>query len=188
MPIASEVDICNAALAAIGERPVASLEETGEAARLLALRYVPVRDAVLRAHPWNFALARALLQPLADAPAFGFARAYGLPTDCLRVVEAGAPPAPWRVEARRVLTDEGPPLPLLYVRAATETGLYDPLFVEALAARLAADLALRLTENAARAATLWEVYQAKLREARQVDGREGTADDLPVGSWLEAHR
>ena len=60
--------------------------------------------------------------------------------------------------------------------------------VEALAARLGADLALRITENTSRATALWELYQAKLREARSADGREGTADRLPEGSWLEARR
>ena len=188
MPAGSEVEICNVALAALGEAPLSSLEETTDVARLARARYDMVRDAVLRAHPWNFAIARALLPALAEAPAFGFATAFALPVDCLRVLEAGTPPAAWRVEGRRVLTDQGAPLPLLYIRRATETGLYDALFVEALAARLGADLALRITENTSRAAALWELYQAKLREARSADGREGTSDNLPDGSWLEARR
>jgi hypothetical protein len=188
MPLNSEVEICNAALAALGEAPLSSLDEPREAARLARARYGVVRDAVLRAHPWNFAIARALLAPLDEVPAFGFAASYALPADCLRVLEAGTPPAAWRVEGRRLLTDQEAPLAVLYVRRAEEPGLYDPLFVEALAARLGADLAMRITENASRAAALWDLYQAKLREARTVDAREGTADALPDGSWLEARR
>ena len=101
----SVVEIANAALLRIGAGLILDLDEDAKAARLCRQLYGPVRDAVLRAHPWNCALCRCDLARLATAPVFGFAHQYQLPSDCLRVIgladEAG--------EARGVDSQEGTP-------------------------------------------------------------------------------
>ena len=59
--MASEVQICNLALAKIGDQQITSLTENSKAGRLCNLVYEPLRDATLRAHPWNFAITRETL-------------------------------------------------------------------------------------------------------------------------------
>src|SRR3546814_6931193 len=83
----SVVSICNRALTLLGQKTITSLEDNSQAARLCVESYGPTRDAVLRDHPWNCAIARADLAALSEAPAFEFGRQFQLPPDCLRVLE-----------------------------------------------------------------------------------------------------
>ncbi len=185
----SAVQICNRALDILGADPILSLADNTEAGRLCNRNYAAVRDAVIRAYPWNAAMRRASLPALVEAPAWGFARAYELPTDCLRlwrVEDEGF--AEWRVEGRRVVSDAGPPLRILYLASLDDTTLLDPLMGEAMAGRLAADLAYRLTGSTSLANHAWTIYQAKLAEARRVDAQEGTPEGLVARDWLDARR
>ena len=85
---ASEVSVCNLALARLGiDVPIANLEtEQSKAASQCRLHYETARDAMLADFPWNFARRRAALAELADDPAEGWEYNYALPNDCLRVV------------------------------------------------------------------------------------------------------
>ena len=98
------VTLCNAALARLGEARIVDLLDDNVAARACHAMLPIARAEVLRSHRWNFATARATLAALGEAPAFGYARAYGLPADNLRVLEVngvsgtGGPGAAWEVE------------------------------------------------------------------------------------------
>jgi hypothetical protein len=182
----SEVAICNLALQDLGRGlMITALDENSQAARACRLRYPYARDACLRAYDWNFAGARASLAALAVAPAFGYAHAYQLPPDCLFVREVSDGDAyPWTVEGGKLLTDLSAPLSVTYTRAETNAALFDPLFAETLAARIAADVAVSLTESSGKAQALWQVYQAKLAEARRRDAQEGGSGRLVDLDWL----
>ena len=182
----SEVSICNLALQDVGRGlAITALDENSQAARVCRLRYPFARDACLRAYDWNFAAWRASLPALAAAPAFGFANAYQLPPDCLFVREVGEREGcAWAVEAGRLLTNEGAPVNLTYTRAVTNPAAFDPLFAETLAARIAAEVAVSLTESLGKAQTLWQVYQLKLAEARRRDAQEGSSEKPQGGEWL----
>ncbi|MEQ1866567.1 MAG: hypothetical protein ABL996_18170 [Micropepsaceae bacterium] len=182
----SEVSICNLALQDLGRGlAITALDENSQAARACRLRYPFARDACLRAYNWNFAAARASLPALAEAPAFGFAHAYQLPGDCLFVREvAGDDACAWTVERGRLLTDLGAPLNVTYTRAETNPASFDALFTETLAARIAADVAVSLTESTGKAQALWQVYQSKLAEARRRDAQEGASERIKDGGWI----
>lgn len=184
----SEVAICNMALAEIGRgAQITSIDEASQAARACKLRYPYARDACLRAYDWNFAARRAELPKNAVAPAFEYANAYDLPADCLLVRSVFDGDAEkWVVEGRQILTDMGDPIFIKYTALVTQTAAFDPLFVEALSARVASDIAVQLSESVSRAQGLWQVYQSKLVEARRRDAQEGQPDSLPRGSWADA--
>ncbi len=57
------LELCQMALAHLGEARITSLDDTTAAARACNLHYKPTRREVLRSHRWNFALARAVLTP-----------------------------------------------------------------------------------------------------------------------------
>jgi hypothetical protein len=186
----SVVAICNRALDMLGAEPVTSLADNTKAARLCVRNFEPVRDAVLRAYPWNAAVRRASLAALADAPAWGYARQFQLPEGpdpepCLRVLAIGGETelsVRYRIEGRRVLTDEDAPLNILYLARVEDPAQLDPMLHDVIATRLAADLSYSMTASAALGQTLMEIYQAKLAEARATDAEEGTADPL-VATW-----
>lgn len=53
----TDVEICNLALAHLGEAPISSLSDDTTAGRACNQLYLITRDAVLRSHRWNFAVA-----------------------------------------------------------------------------------------------------------------------------------
>ena len=177
----STVELCNRALDLIGTNSITSLNDNSKAARLCNRNFGPVRDAVLRSYPWNCAMARARLPALVTAPAFGYARAFQLPQGpdpayCLRVWEINGEPAEdidYQIEGRTIVTDEAAPLDIRYVARIEDPTLFDPLLDDAIAARLAVDIAFSLVSNATLVTELRNAYVAKMNEARMIDAREG---------------
>lgn len=190
----SVVAICNTALDLLGADAITSIDDDNKQGRLCNRNYAKVRDAVLRAYPWNCAIARASLPALGDAPAFEFDRQFALPEGpdpayCLRVlsidgeVEFGLR---YKIEGRRILTSEAAPLDIIYISRITDPALFDPLLADAISARLALDLAYPLTGSASLGQSMSEVYNQKLGEARAVDAQEGTPDEFTAPGWLES--
>lgn len=95
--MASEVDICNLALAHLGDRATVSSisPPEGSAQAEHCARFYPIaRDMVLEAHEWGFATKRADLALLTDTPPPGFLYVYQLPNDCRNIVDLIDPNAP----------------------------------------------------------------------------------------------
>ena len=182
----TEIEICNRALDHLGADSISSLVEGTKAANLCARNYPIARDAVLRASPWNTAMRRAALPALTTAPAWGFAYQYQVPADCLTVTRLEDEDAIFRVEGRQILTDEGAPLNILYIARITDTAQFDPALCEAIAARLASDIAYAVTGSATMTQTMLEVYERVLREARGVDAQEGTPETFDTDEWLRS--
>jgi hypothetical protein len=186
----SETEICNLALLRLGNAiSISSLGEDSKNARLCNLIYASARDAVLRAHPWNFAVKRVELASEATTPAFEFAYQYTLPTDCLKVIrtdwEALDLATEYRIEGNKLLTDEGT-ASIEYIARITDVAQFDALFTDVLAQRIAAELCIPITDNASGSQSLWQIYQLKLSEARSVDGQEGTPRMVTSNDWLIA--
>lgn len=74
----SVIEICNNALLDLGEETIMSLSDDSKPARLCNQRWPGVRDAVLRAHPWNCCTAQAVLAADAAPPAWRRSFAYPL--------------------------------------------------------------------------------------------------------------
>ena len=190
--MASTLEIGNNALIALGAETIMDLTEDSKAARLCNARFESARDAVLRAHPWNCAMARASLAQNSSAPAFGYDYSYELPPDCLRVIEAyGTDEEPiddWQVEGRNLLCNETT-VYIKYTKKITDPNLFDSLCREAISARLAAEIAYALTQSRTAEKNMWEVYEGiKLREARAIDAQEGTPVDVSEDSWITVRR
>tara|TARA_R110000751_G_scaffold47018_1_gene105422 strand:- start:2005 stop:2499 length:495 start_codon:yes stop_codon:yes gene_type:complete len=162
------------------------LSEDSKQARACQSAYPLVRDEVLRAHPWNSAIARASLAKLSDAPSFGYAAQYQLPADCLRVVEVYDIPWPWVVEGRRLLTDGGSPLDIRYVRREEDVNQWDALLVNAVAARLAMELCEELTQSNTKRQIATQEYEGFLSRARGADGQESSPMPFEEDSWINA--
>lgn len=184
--MASQVDICNMALTSLGHKTITSLTEATETARKCNIYYQQAVDAVLRAYPWNCAMARASLVRLVDTPAFGFAYKYALPQEpyCLRALQLEEKYMKFKVEGRTLLCDYSS-AKLLFIKRIVAAEM-DPLLVDAVAARLAAELAYPLANSHTLQANMWKVYETKVHEAAVCDAQEGTPDDIEVEDWIEA--
>ena len=182
--MATEVSICSNALRILGDDPITSLTDDTERARLCNSLYEPARDAVLRSHPWNFAITRATLGQLSTTPAYEYAYQYSLPTDpyCLRVLSMEYQDYVFKIEhlagtGRVLLTDEGT-AKILYIARVSDTAQFDSLFVDTLTAKMALELSFPVTNSVTLQAQMQKLYQLKLSEARSIDGQEGFMDDL----------
>jgi hypothetical protein len=160
-----------------------------------------VRDAVFRSHPWNCLIRRAELAQEIEAPAFGYTYQYQLPADpyCLRVLEfsngslsypqdnmfsnTGGPV--FVIEGRKLLTDEGTAR-IKYIARVTDPQQYDASLIEALAARLAMEIAYAITGSTTVVQLASAIYDEKMREARFVDATEGAPQKLEASDFIEA--
>jgi len=179
MPL-SAIALCSRALIKLGAQPLTSFDEGTAEARVADTLYAPTRDALLAAHPWNFATAQASLARLAAVPVAGFAHAYQLPAGHLRVLSAGGPGRGeglvYRIHEDRLLTD-AEAVSLTYIFRADES-IYPPYFAEALSARLAAEFCLPLTESTSRGELLARLAEEAFRAARRIDAQQDTPPAL----------
>ncbi len=193
----SEVDICNMGILQVGskENRITSLTEDSDNARLCNQFYAPVRDAVLRAHPWNCAIERRTLTELTTAPISGYDHQYQLPANpwCLRILQVGDsedyPQIIWRIEGRKLLSDGGTSIKIVYIKRITDTNEFDPLLVDAIALKLAIKLAMPMTSNPQiKAELIKELEVISLPEARTIDGQESSGDEMETTSYEDARR
>ena len=197
----STVDIANFALNNLGASNISSLDENSKAARVVNQRFESVRDAVSRAHPWNCLINRATLAQDTVAPTFGYAFQYSLPTDpfCLRVLEfsngslsypqdnitsiSGGPV--FVIEGRKLLTDEGS-AQIKYIGRITDPQQFDASLIEAIAARLAAEICYAITGSTSMVQIQTSLYEAKINEARFNDATEGATQRLEASDFIES--
>lgn len=192
--MASVVQICNQALTKIGALRITDLLDDTPSARLMSAIYEIKRDAELAAHPWTFAITRAEIPALATAPGFGWLREFTLPADCLRLVEVGedytfyaSTTGPlYQREGNAILSDTESPLAIRYVQRVTNTGLFSPLFVEALACRLAAEAVEERTQNLSKREAAWKEYSRAIREAKRGNAIEQPPQQPAESSWVQA--
>lgn len=193
--MASQVSIANRALSKLGDDRILQLTDNTKSARTILNMFDDVRDAELRRYRWKFCIKRVGLLALSQPPAFGYARQFPLPDDYLGMVQVGAfmVPAtvnklakPYSIEAGVVLTNFEAPLYIRYQSRVTNTGLFDPLFVELLACKLAMEACETLTQSGTKYDRCAEQYKFALSEAMRADAIELCPDVLPDGSWIES--
>lgn len=154
----SVLDICNLALCRLGESPITALDPNGMLpARLCYMHYHPVRREVLCAHRWSFATNCATLQSSEGAAGDeSHQQRHSLPADCLRVL--GVNCRRWTLRGRAIYTTASA-IRLLYIADVEDTALFEPLFTEALALRLAWKLCIPLINSTTARQALGEEYQ-----------------------------
>lgn len=179
----SRTDIANRALNAIGADAIGSINDSTTTAKLCNRLFTPLTYSLLRRHPWNFALKRASLPASATAPAWGYAFAYPVPADYLKIyeVKSANPTTRYVVESGEILTDIGAPLNIRYVRKVDDPGEFDPLFTELMVLAIAHDLAMPVANNLALRQSLKKDLEDAIPTARSADAGEGVAEDL----WAE---
>lgn len=177
----SETSICNQALAWLGGPQITSLDEDSRFAAWMKINYPFIRDAVLEEGLWSFASVRAK-SIVADMDEWETMYVHPKPDDWIAVkrvyenVESNdpahyLPSEGWVLEQGNVLSSCSV-IYLYGIQRITDTGAFTPMFVQALAARLAADACIPLTENRLLQRELWILYQQKLRLALSMDGQQ----------------
>ncbi len=188
--MASQVGIANSALIKLGASVIMSFTEGSKNANLCNEQYVKRRDALLRAHNWNFAMARFNLAQLDDAPVFGFDFAYQLPSDWLRTVQvsdndAGVGRVVYRIEGLTILSNASD-IFLRYIKQVTDPNEMDAAFREVLAWDLAVDLAQPITQSTSTQQEMKRGFAQALSQAASVDAFEDFPEEFPESDWVSA--
>ena len=183
--MASETDICNIALSNLGERPIAIRTEQNQRARACDNRFNDVRDLVLRSHVWNCALKREVLNSSATAPKWGYSYAYPKPAEMLRLISVKENEYPFKIEGDNIVTNSTT-LSILYIERVTDTAKYDALLIQAIALRLATEIAQDITGKTQLKEALMRKYREVMSEARSADAAEGTPQKIESDLWLES--
>lgn len=193
--MASTVEIYNLALTKIGASRITDIGDEAKGAQSLSAVYDITRKSELAIHPWTFAMARVRLPALTATPAFGWASAYQLPSDFLRMVEVGEYYVLYQqdmklfeIEGRNILCDESSPLNIRYLADIDNPGLFSAPFVEALACKLAAVVAEDITQSPTKREMAEQAYERAIRAARRSNAIQLPPQPTPEDTWTLARR
>lgn len=206
--MASPIDICNLALAHLGEIPnISSIDPPeGSAHAEKCERFYPIaRDAALEMRNWSFALKRVDLAQLTnDSHQWGFK--YALPSDIIRPVAIptrgigfNTTFMPWERVGQGMLNSadfitEGNALftstedaELLYLYRLTDTTKFTPLFVNSVAWLLASYLAGAITRDMDIKQWCYQMFERELGlSAQSMANGSQTTNQPHVPSWISS--
>lgn len=182
MPGIIRTKVINAALRLIGASQTNIQASTSSPVNALASSvFTDVLRTVLATHPWSFAMRYVELAQLSIAPLFGYAYAYQVPTDCVRFFDARTTPFSGSAETLCIDTPEveyervgsaiytdATPCYARYVSVDCEALAHEP-FIEALAARLAIEIAPSVSSGGVSPEKLEQRYIYALEEAKCFD-------------------
>lgn len=183
--MASVIQIANRALTKLGAARIISLGDDNKQSRAVLSCFDDLRDDELRSHRWSFAMKRTSLAADSDAPAFGFTYAYTLPADFLRLDLVndefpavvmdnyiGMETNEYTIEGNKILANIAAPLKLRYIARIEDPSQMDVNFREALACRIAAELAEDLTQSNQKRELAWNEYKQAVSRAIRTNAIE----------------
>lgn len=173
--MASKTNICNQALLLLGEDVIGDIDEGTKVADACKVFYDSSKGAVLQEGDWNFAMTRGTFSDTGDSPNDPeWDYKHALPPDCLRVVQIySLSHDQWHVEGRFLLSNVGT-IQGRYIRNDVLEGEFTPMFVKALAAYLASELAYPICEDDGKATRMLQLYGLKVRGAGSMNKLEGS--------------
>lgn len=198
--MATEVSICNQAISWLGGTLIISLDQDSTEAKLCKANFEHLRDLVLEAKDWTFATKRLQLAKLGTPPVYGFSAAFAVPSDCIRVLQCSPNPSlgtsstspgpsreslrigdelrtEWQREGQTIVCDEDT-MYARYIFRETDPSKFSPGFVQALAARIAWDIANPLTRSNALEEKMQRKYEMAIDDGGIADGLQGRSHKI----------
>ena len=191
----SRVKIANMALSGVGAGNIESFDEPSPEARQCKLWYDFTRQQTLEAFDWSFARKRLTLALSAEDPPISWGYRYQYPSDCIVARYLQSPAAlmdetvPFSIEvdqagtAKTIVTNMDEAV-LVYTFDLETTSMFSPHFVNALAARLGAEIAFALTGNRGIKGDLFQQFQILIGQAPTHNANEEVSEPPPESSWI----
>ena len=126
-----------------------------------------------------------VLNSSATAPKWGYSYAYPKPAEMLRLISVKENEYPFKIEGDNIVTNSTT-LSILYIERVTDTAKYDALLIQAIALRLATEIAQDITGKTQLKEALMRKYREVMSEARSADAAEGTPQKIESDLWLES--
>lgn len=179
----TEVDLVNMAFRKLGEKSITALTDNLERALVANSLYVITRDEVMRAHPWRCLQCRAILATT-TAPLWGYANAFSLPADTLKVNRTSLDDPktgsgiPWRIEKDQKLLTDATAVSIVYTARITDPNKWDVLLQRAVVAALAMEFAIPITQDGKIKELMAKEYAMILKDAYTADGQEASPEQI----------
>lgn len=177
----SETDIVNVALILLGQPTILRLDDDNDVARTANTLWADVRDAVLSEHPWNRCTKIVTLSKTPRDPGWvtterSYSYEYLYPADSLRILEPEDDLAKWEAgvssTGEAVVWSDTDGLTVKYICRNTNVSQYSAWLSLALSKKMAAELALPITQSLSKATNAATAYDVHLRKAKGMDGQE----------------
>lgn len=174
---ATPVSICSNALLMLGAQPINDLADNNDRARLASNLYPQVRDALIRAFPWNCCITRVTLSPDVATPAFDWAFQFSLPGDFVKALACGesGSEVEFKIEGRKLLSDNNPCY-LRYIFRNENPATWDDGLVNVLTLQMAEAMAYAITQSASLRDSLAQRAELAFKRAKSVDGQDDTPE------------
>lgn len=183
----TSIEIINAALALVGSKPAAVLDNGTPVSLIVNALYPGLKAALLEDREWTFNKRRLQLTKDANVPAFGYAFQYILPSTVLRIYRCyngsaaafGSPPllTDWVREGFKILTNSDNPV-YAEIGEMVDESVFSPGAVLALEHLCAGEFAIPLTENAKLSDMHWKLFETLIVSAGANDGSQGISQRL----------
>lgn len=155
-------------------------------------------DDVIAGRDWSFARKVALLVPVPDPlTLLGQNRAcFAVPNDsaAVRQISDSLDFDPdnayeWEIQEQIIIIDSSPGAVLWarYTKTLRDPAFFDGPFVACLVARLAAELALPITNSKSTFESLWKLYLSRLSGSATHNGMQGKRTRFARGKLSRAH-
>ncbi len=192
---AYDIEICNAAFAKIGARPITSFTDGTVESDAASALYEITFDELLASHPWKFALKSAGLgiydnpvPQITPTPLLEGDVVWALPNDYLRLVSVidalRKVAVNYKVVGDYIHATSGS-LHAYYIGTVSAQNL--PSFFKALLInKLAAEFCLPVTESSSRADSLLKLFEKQFNKARTLDDRSDSPQRFDSFSLIDA--
>lgn len=202
----SEVSICNQALGWLGGDLIISLDDDNVEAKLCKANYGPLRDAVQQEREWTFCVDRIEPAALQDTPLYGFDKAWQIPANVLRVIQVSRlddsvtsgsvsnqgvrsssrggtgigreSRIEWLREGETIVGNDASRIVARVLIRIIDTTKFSAAFDQALAARIAMDIAIPLTNSRKMQESMAGMYGDKMALAAASDGMQGRSYNI----------
>ena len=184
--MASQVDVINEALVRIGEKRIASISDTKDTNAVLASSlWADTVKQVSRETPWKCLTALATLTGT-TAPAFGWTKAYTLPTDFVRALSLNEHTAPddsyFTISGNTLVTNQTS-AQLRYTSYKSDPTTFDPVLCEAISVYLASKMCAVKRQDADLTKLLTEEYSQLIQNrASRLDLVETKSEWKEIGT------
>lgn len=195
--MASVVDICNVALGKLGAERISSIDNPqSDNEQLCQLFYPIVLNLMLERRDWTFLQKRTVLStPVATAPEWGYSFAFLVPNLTYRIIDVRQSDTgnnavntfQWHLEDNKIVCDRER-IYVRYLSSDINSAKLSGVFVMAFATRLAAEMAVQITENRTLKNDLYQESEALIDEAAAVDGLQGKHEQIQASSLQNARR
>lgn len=167
--VTSAENICSSALVLVGSGGINSFNDPVREAEVAFDHYALTLEDLLTRHPWKFATAQRQLARSVDAPLFGYAHAYQLPSDCLEILNMESAAA-YEVLENKLYCDLEE-VKISYLFRPVEAR-FPPYFARLLVFELAAVFAMALADDESKSEKWEKKAREQERKARHTDSKQ----------------